>query len=217
MGVTSDPDVIVRTVDRVSAENVARAAVAVAWGIGGPYFRILGFVSLLTVVGSFFRDRHLRLDLGFILLFWIGSGLLGGRPWPRRLAVAICALMVAGAVSSIGYSLFVHKGAVLPWGRAGNSLLYEVVHNAGILLLFLPPLTLLVRPSLLRLPLAKLAAATSPAPGHWSATRFTAYVLGALLIGGLYAGDQLMTRSAFLSRSSASVPSGISTLDIPRV
>jgi len=209
----SIPDDMLRTVDRFSPEILARPAAPVAWAIVGHTFRILAFVSFLTVVGSFIRDRNVRLDLGFILLFWIGNGLLEGRPWPWRLAVAICTLMVAGAISSIGYSVFAHQGAAHSWGRAGNSLLYEFVHNAGILLIFLPPLTLLVRPSLLRTPVAEPDAATSHDPGHWSAPRFTAYVLGALLIGGLYAGDELMTGSVLLSRSSGAISSGASTLN----
>ncbi|HLY11581.1 MAG TPA: hypothetical protein VKW04_19930 [Planctomycetota bacterium] len=156
-------------------------------------------------MSSFVRDRHWRLDLSFLLLLWIASGLLEGRKGSRRIGLAICALWVLGASASLGYSLVTRHGGRIPWDQSGNSLLYEISHAAGILLLFLPPLTLLLRPSLIRSRSEEPEPAEFSDPGHWSTQRLQGYGLGALLIGGLYAGDELMTGSLALNRHTGQI------------
>ena len=150
-----------------------------AWVLVGHYFRVLALTSILGMAASIERGRGLRLDFSFLLLFWIAKGVTEGRKAPRMIAILICAVFVVNAVASLGYTAF----AAAP----RNSLRWETLFCAIYLLLFLPPLTLLLRPSLLGTPDPPDADPGKPRPPFWS------YLVAALLVGALPAGLELST------------------------
>jgi hypothetical protein len=115
-----------------------------AWVLVGHYFRVLAIASLLGIIASLIRGKGLRLDFSFIFLFWIATGLMEGRKAPRIVAILIFAAFVATAIFSLGYTAF----STAP----SNSMAWETLSSAMYLFLFLPPLTLLLRPSLVKSP-----------------------------------------------------------------
>lgn len=166
----------------------------------GHYFRILGFVSILTVLASLIRGKGLNLSLGIILLFWIGGGLLEGRAWPRRIALGICSLYVVLSTSFLTYSQMSHLGWIGSWSGSRNTLLYGLTDCALTLLLFLPPLALLLWPSVIP-PRSDVKSPGTGDPRHWSDHRVIAYALGALLLAAVSGGREFMTGTLSLSDS----------------
>lgn len=152
------------------------------WILVAHYFRVLAIASILAIVASLIQQRGFVLDLGFIFLFWIGNGLMEGRKAPRIVAIVICAVMVVGAVVSLGHTLLAD--------HPRHSLLLEILLCSRHLILFLPPLTLLLRPTL-------LGTAESPT-GRPVGT----YVLAALFLGTLSMGLELSTGQIELQTST---------------
>jgi hypothetical protein len=176
-----------------------------AWVLVGHYFRVLALVSLLQVLSSLLRGKGVNLDFGFILLLWLGTGLIEGRAWPRRICLAICGLLTMGALVKTLSSRFASWGSPPPWAHEINSMFFDVLQAVVFLVLALPPLILLLRPSLIRESMDPEDPLRSP---RWSADRFKLYLLGALVIGGMGAGRDLLTGTLTLTRQTAAFSDG---------
>jgi hypothetical protein len=155
------------------------------WILVAHYFRVLAFASILAVIASLIQGRGLAIDFSFILLFWIGNGIMQGRKAPRIVAIGICSIMVVGAVVSLGHTLLS--------SHPRHSLLLEILSCSRHLILFLPPLTLLLRPTL-------LGSAESPTGS--SGQQNGMYVLAALLLGTVSMGLELSTGKIDLQTST---------------
>jgi hypothetical protein len=175
-----------------------------AWIVVGHYFRILALVSLLTVPAGLFQKHGIQVDLTFIFLFWIGRGLFEGRKGPWRFAVGACGLILFASLGGMVMNLAFPS---LGWDSVSlttDSRLYAVVQTGLTVLFILPPLLLLLKPSLIREESGEDPANSDPR--LWTAERIRTYLLGALLLGALIGGQQIMTGKLALQRSMTSLP-----------
>ena len=90
-------------------------------------------------------NDSLRIDLTFILYFWIGVGLLDGRNGRRKLAIVLTSLSVLLVVGYLIYLIWA-TGPVPGRGRELQTPLLASVYGAVLLVLLLPPLILLLLP-----------------------------------------------------------------------
>jgi len=179
------------------------AATPRAWALVGHYFRVLALVSLLQVLSSLVRGKGLKLDFGFILLLWLGTGLIQGRVWPRRISLSICGLLTIGSLVQTLSSRCAFWGYPPPWAYEINSMLFDLTQAFLFLVLVLPPMLLLVRPSLIRESRSTEDPLRSPG---WSADRLKLYLFVALVLCGMDAGRDLLTGTITLSRQTTSLP-----------
>jgi hypothetical protein len=165
-----------------------------AWRVVGHYFRVLALVSILTVLSSLIRGNGINVDVTFTLFFWLGTGLLMGRANARRVAIGFCVFALAGSLAMMVAIRTLPKHGFSGIAETGDTPLFSLVQALGITTVLLPPLLLLLKPSLLReLP---PDPANSVEPQRWTAERFRGY-----LLGGLFAGQELMTGKTTLERS----------------
>jgi hypothetical protein len=83
----------------------------------GNYYRVLGWVDLISSVislGIVCWTGHVAITFGFVLWFWLGSGLKHGsssaRRWALTSSIAMMILLVVGMIfPGIGFKL-------APWG-----------------------------------------------------------------------------------------------------
>jgi hypothetical protein len=146
----------------------------------GHYFRILALVSLLWMPVSILMGRGVSIDATFILLFWVGQGLLRRRERARKIAIAFCGfcvtiaivLLVQAIVSPIGPAFRMRGGSV--------TATVAIFESGRFLMFFLPPLVLLLLPSTR---LAYRGESASLATSYsWTRVHTAAHVLGAALL-----------------------------------
>jgi hypothetical protein len=113
--------------------------------LAGHYFNVLGTASILGMISGPILSDSLRIDLTFILFFWVGMGILDGRPWSRKVALIftlIGLLITAGLMASLPWLPSPMTGA----RRELSTPLLAFIHGGIILLLTLPPFVLLLLP-----------------------------------------------------------------------
>lgn len=111
--------------------------------LAGHYFNVLGTTVVLWMIVDPILNDSLVIDLSFILYFWVGMGLLDGRPWSRKVALILTTL---GVLICAGYliSLLWATGPVTGARSALRTPLLASVYGGFILLLLLPPWVLLL-------------------------------------------------------------------------
>jgi hypothetical protein len=119
-------------------ETTSAPRIPRAWALVGHYFRILAFVSLLKMAATILRGKGLTIDLSFILLFWVGRGLLEGRKRPRIVAIVICSLFLVSAVVTLVQSVIENELWKPSWGSPA-ALQFAIVTCGLFLAILLPP------------------------------------------------------------------------------
>jgi hypothetical protein len=170
-----------------------------AWVLAGHYFRVLALFSILHTISLLLREARLSLDLTFILLFWIGRGLLEGKRWSRIVALVICSLMTVLPVVSLGYSI--HLVRQQAWGSVA-ALQSTVVSDGILLALLVFPLTMLLRQR------NESIETASDNPADWTRGRTLRYLGAALLLGALIGVVDLQRGQVSLSTSTAVIAYG---------
>jgi len=113
--------------------------------LAGHYINMLGTGSVLWMIAGPILGYPLRIDLGFILFFWIGMGLLDGRSGRRKVVLilnSLVALLTAGYLVSLLWA----TGPVSGGQGTLRTPLLASIHAGILLLLFIPPLILLLLP-----------------------------------------------------------------------
>jgi len=168
--------------------------------LAGHYFLLAGTASILGMIASPFLQGSLRIDLGFLLSFWVGFGLLRGREGFRKGALVFLGLGVLVALGFLVW-LILAKPLVTGSGSEARTPLLAALYAGIVLVLLLPPVVLLLLPSTrewFRRPRESSEVGYSP-----SKHAIAVYVVAsaALIAGGF----------ALESSTRIAAPSGVST------
>lgn len=168
----------------------------------GHYFRILAFVSLLALPVSLLMGKGPSIDLSFILLFWVGRGLVQFREKVRKVAVWICGVCVALATGGIVQALISSEGPSLKVQGGVVTTALAVFACGRILLLFLPAYVLLLLPVTRHA--YRVHTESEPATDNPWTGRSTAYhVLGAAVLIAFGISSEYSRGKTSISRTSS--------------